>query len=280
MKFSQRNGFTEVRSVIQKDSMNNDLRVKLWNVLNLLIFENVEFSSPVNNNTRNSSLSKLFVNLWHNFFKEPIDEIPYDLNDAYRKIRDLFFDFKWYEVYDFIEFISENFTIISVRKHFFVERCNSVLEKEGSAYRLVDDRIVEITSEEEISSIETALKNTEKFNSVHIHLSTALTLLSDRKNPDYRNSIKESISAIEALAKIITGKEKATLGESLKILEKKETLHSAFKESFSKLYGYTSDANGVRHSLLEESTLTYNEAKFMLVSCTAFVNFLISKNEV
>lgn len=43
------------------------------------------------------------------------------------------------------------------------------------------------------------------------------------------------------------------------------------------MYGYTSDEDGIRHSLLEESTLKFMDAKFMLVSCSAFINFLIDK---
>jgi len=39
----------------------------------------------------------------------------------------------------------------------------------------------------------------------------------------------------------------------------------------------TSDADGIRHALLDESKLGYDEAKFMLVSCSAFVNYLLSK---
>jgi len=44
-------------------------------------------------------------------------------------------------------------------------------------------------------------------------LSRALELLSDRKQPDYRNSIKESISAVEATCQVFASKSRATLGD-------------------------------------------------------------------
>ena len=48
------------------------------------------------------------------------------------------------------------------------------------------------------------------------------------------------------------------------------------KAAFEKLYGYTSDASGVRHAgKLGGPDSTFEEAKFMLVSCSAFVNYLI-----
>ena len=57
----------------------------------------------------------------------------------------------------------------------------------------------------------------------------------------------------------------------------KVTLHPALKRSFDSLYGYTSDAGGIRHAMSGEPAITSDDARFMLVSCSAFVNYLISK---
>lgn len=54
-------------------------------------------------------------------------------------------------------------------------------------------------------------------------------------------------------------------------------VHPALRGAFQKLYGYTSDADGIRYALLEESNLDFEDAKFMLVSCSAFVNYLKAK---
>ncbi len=157
--------------------------------------------------------------------------------------------------------------------------CNDVLERDNSAYRIINDQIVEITSEQEIQSIEEAMQATDKYNSVQQHLQAALKLMSDRQSPDYRNSIKESISAVESICKTVTNDDKATLGKALRLIDEKFGLHSALKESLSKLYGYTSDADGIRHAMMEESTLTFIDAKFMLVACTNFINYLLVKVE-
>lgn len=112
------------------------------------------------------------------------------------------------------------------------------------------------------------------FAPVSEHLATALAHLSNRQSPDYRNSIKESISAVESMAKIISGKDKATLDDALATLEKSGKLHAALRRGYSALYGYTSNADGIRHALLEEQNLSAEEAKYFLVTCTAFVNYL------
>ena len=111
------------------------------------------------------------------------------------------------------------------------------------------------------------------------HLKKALHLLADRKKPDYSNSIKESVLAVEAICKLITKKPKATLGQALKEIESTSTIeiHPALKRAFSNLYGYTSDADGIRHALLEKTDLDIEDATFMLVSVSAFINYLRSK---
>lgn len=100
----------------------------------------------------------------------------------------------------------------------------------------------------------------------------------DRDQPDYRNSIKESISAIEALCKKISGNEKGTLGDCLKVIEDRGHIHPAMKRAFLQLYGYTSDQGGIRHALADGNEApTLEEARYMLVICCAFSNYLISK---
>ena len=96
----------------------------------------------------------------------------------------------------------------------------------------------------------------------------------DRENPDYRNSIKEAISAVESIARVVSGRDKATLGDALQAIEKSGQLHPALKKGFLKLYGYTSDEQGIRHAMLDEPNLTAADARYFLVSCSSFVNYL------
>jgi len=133
------------------------------------------------------------------------------------------------------------------------------------------------TSEEEIAAIEQALAVPDSLKPVREHLKQSLTLLADKTNPDYRNSIKESISAVESLSKIVAKLPKTTLSPALAAIEKKTALHPSLKEAFQKLYGYTNDAQGIRHALMDEPSLDIEDAKFMLVSCSAFVNYLVVK---
>ena len=60
----------------------------------------------------------------------------------------------------------------------------------------------------------------------------------------------------------------------MRSIEGRGLLHSALKDAFSKLYAYTSDEQGIRHAMLDEPNLTRADARFFLLSCTSFVNYL------
>ena len=155
---------------------------------------------------------------------------------------------------------------------------NKIMEQEKSGYRFLNDKFINITSEEELAEISQATDS--PYESVSTHFRKALTLYSDRKNPDYENSIKESISAVEAMCCIITGAtgSQATLGNTLKKLEANGVMiHSAMKAGFEKMYGYTSDADGIRHGGIDFTNAPAEDAKYMLISCSAFVNYLVEK---
>lgn len=258
MRFSERKGFTAVSNVIQKNEISQDLRSALWNVL-------LEYGINTLINERGGELGK---KLWCAYLKRPFDELPTNLAKEFKTI---IFSKEWYLVYDLLEFILNYFDYDELNNE-----VNLTLEKELSAYRFVGKQITDITSEQEIEMLEDVL-NDEDFPHVKAHLQRALELLSDRKNPDYRNSIKESISAVESIAKEIAQKPKAELGDALKEIENQGKIHGAMKKAFLNLYGYTSDANGIRHALMEESNLTADDAKFFLLSCTSFINYLKAK---
>jgi hypothetical protein len=274
VRFSQRIGIKSLKKLAQRESIDDELRGSLWSLLELIYWENYKPVSVGYNEisyVRRSNIESLVIPLWLHYFKKPVDTIDEYWEDCRVRLRKYFFAAEWYEVYDFVEFIAKYGW--EEKKDIFIKHVNSCLERENSAYRFVNGLITEITSGEEISEVEAALSVAERFSGVKVHLQTALALMSDRKDPDYRNSIKESISAVEALAKKLSGDESGTLGAILRSLEKSKKLHPALKTAYSSLYGYTNDADGIRHAMLDESNLTKADARFMLICCSAFINY-------
>ena len=140
---------------------------------------------------------------------------------------------------------------------------------------MINGILVPVSDDLETKEISDAVQT--PYENVRKHLDKALQLIANRDNPDYENSIKESISAVEAMCSVILGKS-GTLGSALKKLEKDNsiTIHPALYEAFNKLYGYTNDAeSGIRHAAeIGGANATFEEAKYMLVTCSAFINYL------
>lgn len=278
MLFSQRKGLKPAQKALQLDSMDDDLRYGLWNAVYEVILR--EFKGPSNrwgtertNYVIGSNLEDLIRAYWLSLFKLPTDSQPVFIESVHEKLREYFLKCQWHEAYDFVEF-----TLASCPAEYedsFRAFCNAILERENSGYRFVSNKITEITSQTEIAGIEEALHT--PLRGAQAHLAAALAHLSDRKRPDYRNSIKESISAVEAVCRVVARDPKATLGSALSALRGKVEMHEALKRAFSALYGYTSDEAGIRHAMLEESKLSYSDAKLMLLACSAFVTYVVGK---
>ena len=271
--FSQRKGIRPLAKAIQRESMDDELKNQLWNAISAAVWN--QWTDP---HAIPGEHERVVKRVWSLYFKHPLDTLPaYDPSyspSAYKIIREYFFKGKWWETYDLLEFLLKNSPHLWSSN--LKDWANGVLETENAAYRIVGDEIVEITDDYEIEAVETAL--TKGIKHSRTHLSCALELLADRKKPDYRNSIKESISAVESASQVVAGKANATLGDCIKAIQKNGTMHQSFEQALHKLYGYTSDSGGIRHALTDESNNpSYADAKFMLVSCASFVNFLWTK---
>lgn len=277
MKFSDTLGITKPKSVIQVGTMDDVLRNKLWNVFYLFFVE------PLNKDrfetTAWTKFAGFFNALWHQYFEKPVDTIPQDKYRAVNELRGYFFSAEWYNVYNFIDFVFKNSAPVNGRE--FRNAINSVLESELSGYRYIEDNLVPISNEREINEIEDVLGRTygSPFLGINTHIKSALSIFGNREKPDYRNVIKESISAVESAAQLISGDTSAELGKALKILKEKIQLDGALVSAYNSIYGYTSNADGIRHALSDKDNLDMEDAKYMLVSCSAFVNYLLTKAE-
>lgn len=284
MNFSRRIGLEPATKALQKDSMEWQLRNSLWNVFDMVILADLRQAWDVGGPfvfSRNPPNAVLFVRLWMYFYKWNLSDLPEYAVGAADIVRRWFFDKKavpWNRVYDFVECVGNLDGNMKDNSEMFRVLCNDVLEREFSAYRFVNGTLTPITNEAEIKAIEQAASlDTSQLRPVSLHIDTALKLLADRNKPDYRNSMKESISAVEAICKIIVQDDKTTLGKALDVMKTRMPLHAKLHEAFKALYSYTNDTHGIRHALKDDEEPEAEDAMFMLVSCSAFVNYLVEK---
>ena len=282
MKFSERYGYVSPVKVLKRGEMDIECATAICNCFDYLH----EWLTKINSKSYYSDESYTLMEegIWCFFLNKRRSDFYADFGSHKIVATEYLLsnNNKWYLKFDLIEF-----AISYMRKKYkqdriydniidsFIKLLNNTFKRLNYAYRIVDNKVVEITDDEEIKTIENALSQETM---VRTHLSEALKHLSDRPNPDYRNSIKESISAVEFVCRDITGE--STLGDSLKNLEKKGVkIPATLKSGFDKLYAYTNDKKaGIRHALMDDTYVPqYEEAKFMLVSCSAFVNYMQEK---
>jgi hypothetical protein len=192
---------------IQANGMDPELTNGLWTALLLYLDTLREAPSRRLHEYENV----LRHHLWLDFFKWPLDQLPYEevgpgspFPRFWRLIRDWYFDGKrqWHERYDFLEAIGR-VRLTEKCTEYFVQRVNGTLERENSGFRFTQGCFAPVTNAAELAAIQVAAKPpTTALNPVGIHLQQALELLSDKANPDYRNSMKESISAVEVLCRL------------------------------------------------------------------------------
>ncbi|MFI6573952.1 AbiJ-NTD4 domain-containing protein [Nocardia fluminea] len=265
MRFSERLGLVPVRSVVQIESMDDELRTQLWNMTYAYYFE--QRIRVMGEDFRE------FQRVWVRLMGMDLDH--FSGQRMPERIKAWIKNGEWYQVYDLLEELVA-IKRPGVSKDTAVKNFNAVLEHYLAGYRLIGGKVAPISDSHELSEIEGAL--TVERDAVRHHLQNALAHLANRDKPDYPNSIKESISAVEAFLAPITNEQ--TLGAAVKKLKKIGSFdHPALLDAWSKFYGWTSDENGIRHGGDEvpSELITQALARYVLISCSAFINLLIAE---
>ncbi len=96
------------------------------------------------------------------------------------------------------------------------------------------------------------------------------------QQPDYENSIKESINSIESVLKILLNKPSGTLGQLLLMAD----IDADIGKIVSKAYGLVSNKDFVRHGGTAEQQLLEQDAEFFLEFAAVSIVYLKSKLKI
>lgn len=285
--FSDRNKIDKLNTIIQTDSFYERTRIQLYNYFAHIVENDHHYAI---------NLENFYLDLLNNVYCEVVDNF-----DSYSKIKymenckgyikNTFLHDSYDAVLSLVEYLANKIDLEipqhkrkyvpnfngSVKWISFQDEVNELFEKECVGYRFIGKNIVAITDKIEIKETEESLQS--NYDGCREHIEKAVGFLADREHKDYKNCIKESISAVETICQIIIGSNTATLNKAIQKLKNKGIkIHPVLETAFTKLYAYTSDEGGIRHAEgLFVSEVSFEEAKFMLVSCSAFVNYLIAE---
>ena len=273
MTFSERFGIVAPKIELKLEEMPTSLRNGLWDALRLTYLKDIGHSRTMMNEPKYSqNFAEISRLVQFGFLKRSLDDLPQDPWRALDDIKQYFYGAPYHGVYEFIEFME---SISSDEHAVFRDLCNKVLSREKSQFRIAGGIFVRIASEHEFQEVSKSIENDMSLG-VAEHIKTAAQLYSRYPEPDYRNSVKESISAVESAVRFATGKRTNGVAKPLKMIEDEFPLHPALRAGFEKIFAFTSDSDGVRHALMEQSNISQADAKFMLVACSAFANYLLT----
>ena len=280
LSFSQAEGYEELPNTLKLEELPREARVHIWNVFYLHLENSADFVPMIGESYYTlaqewqSIISEFY--LWHD--NVPLDEleIRYDLvcEDLKEKVYRLPFN----QVFDLIQFVIRQPECSDE----FSESIGQAFERCRLAYTITKDQprtIIPAVTEVEGKAIVTSLSelNRAGLAGSASHLRKAAERIN---SSEWADSIRESIHAVESVARQIAPNRTDTLTQALESIDKDGSLHSDLKDACKKLYWYTSDEEGVRHALLdrEGSRAGRDEAVFMLGACASFASFLWRKN--
>lgn len=276
LSFSQANGYEELPQPLALEIVSDDARRRLWDLLWLAALRTEKLG------IRGELVwpwDGIFVLLHFHFWKEPLDRFSVDASAQVRLYRTMILsDLPFNRLFDMWQMIMRH----EQCPQGFARDTARIFEDCQLAY-IVDTNgpptILPAVTPQEGKALQDALRQLRdgNYRGAETHLREAGTQINAS---EWAESVRESIHAVESVARKLDPRHAATLASALQALEKQIRIHPALKDAFGKLYGYTSDEDGVRHSLLEDSSspVGRDEAVFMLGACASFVTYLLSKS--
>lgn len=277
LTFSQAYGYEELPRPLKLEEIDRESRVKLWNQFyNHLIsaidddaglfFEEVYVARGI------------FRFLHTEFFVHPVNSLTLSSKHLAYEYESMFMNDPFNKVFDLLLAIMRH----SDCPQTFPESVSQVFRECRLAYVLdvgPPPTIYPSATPQEGENILRA--NAELSGEGLVGAVSHLRQAADCVNRgDHSGAVRESIHAVESTARHFDPNAK-TLNEALKALEDGGNLHSALKGAFSKLYGYTSDEQGIRHALIDDpqANVGQEEAVFMLGACASFSSYLARKHQ-
>ncbi|OBJ58965.1 AbiJ-NTD4 domain-containing protein [Mycobacterium asiaticum] len=258
LTFSQRHGYAPLPEPVQLNELDKRTRTDIWNALHAWLF--ADRPDPYN-----------LMDIWVSHYGYRTDK--YEDYRISPTVEETVFNGAWHEILSLLEFIASTTPDDDQR---LIELLNAILRYNRVGYRIVGSEVVPITDDTELDAIRETVAQPAG-SPARQHMEKALALYADRDNPQYANSIKESISAVESAARDLAGQPSATLGTALDTITKQGTIHPALLKGWKAIYGFTSDSGGIRHADQPGSVPASPElAQYFLITCSAMVNYLTS----
>ncbi len=275
VSFSQARGYEPLPQPLNLEELDRRARIQIWNVF-YETFVDPDDADEIDED----ELGRLIYSLHIDFFEGALDEAPsvYSHWSYFEGFKEYFMRYVFNKVFDLLTFLMRH----EVCPEAFTSKMSDVFRRCQLAY-VIDTgsspTIYPASTPEEGQAIIDGLSILRQYglDGARQHLMQSSDFVNQGQ---WAQSLHQSISAVESVARQIAPGTR-TLGAALNTLGHRGMLeHSSLRNGLEKLYEYTSDEQGVRHSLLDqgESNVGQDEAVFMLGACASFASYLWRKH--
>lgn len=273
--FSQAEGIDPLPRPLASEELSEDVRNLLWSYIygelqEASVFRIMDWHIQ-------DPWKSILYDTHIRFMHRPADEFSAELETWVQILKPFFQSADYNRIFDVLQFVLRHNMVPSES----FDAIKSILEDGLCAYMLVEDgpTIVPIAIPEQRESIEESFQvlASGPFDGARAHLRESADCISAG---DYAGSVRESIHAVESVARRLDEGAKKSLSPALEALSHKGVeIHGAFKSGIENLYGYTNDESGIRHSLIEgkAAKVDVEDAAFLFGACASFAAYLVSK---
>ena len=277
LTFSQAHGYEDIPAVLRLEEFPDRARIRIGNVLVSQVFAHSIASGVAGYNLVGEPIATVLKDLHMDHHGHPVEDWSFSQEWVISQLRQSLLE-EFFKVFDMIQFILRHpecppALIHDMKKAFRDSRLAYVIDDSGlptitPAVTAEEGQII-LSSRQELASA--------GLDGAAEHLRKSSEYINRR---DWAASVRESIHAVESVARKIDPSTADRLKVALRSLENRVTFHPALKQAILKLYGYTSDEQGIRHSLLDEdkARVDIDEAVFMLGACASFASYLWRKH--
>lgn len=163
---------------------------------------------------------------------------------------------------------------------YFTDEMNILLSEDNFDYRFKNgqfERAGRLQTQKSLKRMGAVLSSSS-LSIVRQHYIKAVKFFNNIEDPDYKNSIKESLCALELCIELTTGKPASkNFTKSIKELEGngKSQIPPQIAESIIKVFAYRGGGQGVAHAAQNGSKTTKLEAELILNITAAYITYIV-----
>lgn len=216
--------------------------------------------------------------------RDESDPWDYDNNNSWTALTEHLKGADWPEFYDFVELVGrllidkDHASAFDETEFFksYSTKVNALFQEDGIGWTL--NEIGELTRQiprlaaARAKEAESALR--DRFEPARVHYQKATSYLFQHPI-DEANSIKEIVSAVESVAKVVAPKT-ATLGDAIKVLRRDARFSPHMLDALEKVYAYSNATPQVRHGHAKAGRPRLPEAELAHAIGVAFILYIIA----